>query len=582
PRPAVESFRGGRQPLTVPAELTAALTALGREQGATLFMTLLAGLQALLGRLTGQADLAVGTPVAGRSRVEVEDLIGLFINTLVLRTDLAGDPTFGEALARVRETALGAYAHQELPFERLVQELRPERALGHSPLFQVLLILQNVPSGEVAASGLTLRRLDVHHGVSRFDLTLSLTENSESGGGLLGYLEFKTDLLDAATAARWLGHLGTLLAGAAAEPDRRLSELPLLTDAERRQILADGNDTATEIPAACTHHLIADRAARSPEDVAAVCENERLTRSQLEDRAARLAGRLRALGFGPESLVGISLERSLDLLVAVLGVWKAGGAYLPLDPAYPAERIGFMLADSGVKVVLTHERLAAALPNDLGDGSRVLYLDREPVTETEVDPLHDGGAGPDHLAYVLYTSGSTGRPKGVQVTHGALLNFLLSMRERPGIGAEDVLVAVTSLSFDIAGLELYLPLLAGARLVVATRDEAQDGARLAGLLESSDATVLQATPATWRLLLAGGWRGTPDLKALCGGEALPEDLAAALLKRSPEVWNLYGPTETTIWSTVSQVLPRRAVSIGRPIANTTAYLLDSRGAPAPL
>jgi amino acid adenylation domain-containing protein len=585
PRPAVESFRGGRQPLTVPAELTAALTALGRERGATLFMTLLAGFQALLGRLTGQDDLAVGTPVAGRSRVEVEDLIGLFINTLVLRTDLGGDPTFGETLARVRETALGAYAHQELPFERLVQELRPERALGHSPLFQVLFILQNVPSGEVAASGLTLRRLDVHHGVSRFDLTLSVTENGESGesgGGLLGYLEYKTDLLDAATAARWLGHLGTLLAGAAAAPDRRLSELPLLTGAERRQILVDGNDTATEIPAVCAHHLIAGRAARSPEEVAAVCENERLTRAQLEDRAARLAGRLRALGVGPESLVGISLERSLDLLVAVLGVWKAGGAYLPLDPAYPAERIGFMLADSGVKVVLTHERLAAALPNDLGDGACVHCLDREPVTETEVDPLHDGGAGPDHLAYVLYTSGSTGRPKGVQVTHGALLNFLLSMRERPGIGAEDVLVAVTSLSFDIAGLELYLPLLAGARLVVATRDEAQDGARLAGLLESSDATILQATPATWRLLLAGGWRGTPGLKALCGGEALPEDLAAALLERSPEVWNLYGPTETTIWSTVSQVLPRRAVSIGRPIANTTAYLLDAHGAPAPL
>jgi amino acid adenylation domain-containing protein len=579
PRPAVETFRGGRQPLAVPAELTAALTALGRERGATLFMTLLAGFKALLARLTGQDDLAVGSPIAGRTRGEVEGLIGLFINTLVLRTDLAGDPTFCETLTRVRETALGAYAHQELPFERLVEELRPERRLGHSPLFQVLFILQNTPAEEAAAPGLTLRpHLDVYHGVSRFDLTLSATE---TGGGLLGYLEFKTDLLEAATAARWLGHLGTLLAAAAAEPERRLSELPVLSDAERRQLLDDWNDTATEVPAACVHRLIAERAARSPGDVAVLCAGERLTRAQLEDRAARLACRLRALGVGPESLVGIALERSLDLLVAALGVWKAGGAYLPLDPAYPAERIGFMLADSGVRVVLTQERLAATLPEH---GARILCLDRLAEIEDELaaEPVDDGGAGPGHLAYVLYTSGSTGRPKGVQVTHGALTNFLLSMRERPGMGEEDVLVAVTSLSFDIAGLELYLPLIAGARLVVATREEAQDGTRLRDLLESCGATVLQATPATWRLLIDCGWRGTPNLRALCGGEALPEDLAAALLERSGAVWNLYGPTETTVWSTVCQVLPRRPVSIGRPIANTTAHLLDARGSLVPV
>ncbi|HSK75059.1 MAG TPA: amino acid adenylation domain-containing protein [Thermoanaerobaculia bacterium] len=575
PRPAAETFRGGRQPLAVPAELTAALAALGREQGATLFMTLLTGFAALLGRLTDQEDVAVGSPIAGRTRGEVENLIGLFINTLVLRADLSGDPTFLETLTRVRETALGAYAHQELPFERLVEELRPERSLGHSPLFQVLFILQNLPAEEAGASGLTLRPLDdVYHGVSRFDLTLSATEIE---GGLRGYLESKTDLFDAATAARWLGHLGTLLAAAVAEPGRRLSELPVLSEAERRQILEDWNDTSAEVPAASVHHLIAERAARSPEDVAVVYEGERLTRAELEDRAALLAGRLCALGIGPESLVGIALERSLDLLVATLGVWKAGGAYLPLDPGYPAERIGFMLADSGVRVVLTHERLAATLP---AHGARVLCLDRE--TDRAVEPVNDGGAGPDSLAYVLYTSGSTGRPKGVQVTHGALANFLASMLREPGLAESDVLLAVTSLSFDIAGLELYLPLLAGARLEIASAELAADGARLAARMRESGVTVLQATPATWRMLLEAGWEGGLR-SALCGGEALPGDLAASLLRRAEAVWNLYGPTETTVWSAAFRAGEGAAgiVPIGRPIANTQIYALDRRLDPLP-
>ncbi len=576
PRPAVETFRGGRQPVAVPADLTVALAALGRERGATLFMTLLAGFTALLGRLTSEEDLAVGSPIAGRTRSEVENLIGLFINTLVLRTDQSGDPTFLEALTRVREMALGAYAHQELPFERLVEELRPERSLGHSPLFQVLFILQNVPAEEAVAAGLTLRPLEVYHGVSRFDLTLSATE---IGGGLLGYLEYKTDLLDAATAARWLGHFGTLLSAAAAEPGRRLSALPVLSGAELSQILDDWNDTATEVPAACVPHLIAERAARSPEDVAVVCEGDRLTRAQLEDRAARLAGRLRALGVGPESLVGIALERSLDLLVATLGVWKAGGAYLPLDPGYPAERIGFMLADSGVRVLLTYERLVATLP---AHDASVLCLDREP--DIEAEPLHDGVDDPDHLAYVLYTSGSTGRPKGVQVTHGALANFLASMLREPGLAESDVLLAVTSLSFDIAGLELYLPLLAGARLEIASAELAADGARLAARMRESGVTVLQATPATWRMLLEAGWEEPGSLRlALCGGEALLGDLAVSLLRRAGALWNLYGPTETTIWSAAYRVEGDAAgtVPIGRPVANTQIYLLDSHLGPVP-
>ncbi|HEX9941039.1 MAG TPA: amino acid adenylation domain-containing protein, partial [Thermoanaerobaculia bacterium] len=576
PRPAVETFRGERRPLALPPELSARLAGLARGRGATLFMTLLAALGALLSRLTGQKDLPVGTPIAGRTHPEVEGLIGLFVNTLVLRVDASGDPSFTALIERVRETALDAYAHQELPFEKLVEALQPQRSLGHSPLFQLLFILQNAPAAAVEIPDLAFRPLDdVYHGVARFDLTLSMTE---TGNGLVGYLELKAELIDGATAGRWLGHFSHLLAAVADTPERRLSELPLLSASQRSQILVAWNDTAAEVPMACAHQLIAARAAHSSENLAVVFEEESLTRAELEERAARLAGRLRSLGVGPESLVGVALERSLDLLVATLGVWKAGGAYLPLDPSYPAERIGFMLADSGVRVVLTHERLAATLPEH---GARVLCLDREADLATE--PLHDGGAGPDNLAYVIYTSGSTGTPKGVQIPHRALANFLLSMLRQPGLAADDSLLAVTSLSFDIAALELYLPFLAGARLEIVPGETVRDGRRLLERVRASGATVMQATPSTWRLLLEAGWEeGRGPLRILSGGEALVGDLAASLRRRGSELWNLYGPTETTVWSAVHRVDRDHAgsVPLGRPVDGTQIYVVDGTMQPA--
>jgi amino acid adenylation domain-containing protein len=546
----------------------------------TPFMLLLAAFQSLLHRYTGADDIVVGTPLAGRTRREVEPLIGFFVNTLVLRTGLAGDPSFAELLGRVRETALGAFAHQDLPFERLVAELRPERHLAHSPVFQVMFTLQNAPAPRLDLPGLDLSPVESPARAARFDWSLSLTA-AEAGIG--GYLEYNTDLFDPATIRRALGHLATLLGGAAADPSRRLSELPLLPAAERRQILAEWNATAEPAWEGPVDALFAAQAARTPEAVAVICRGEPLTYGELGARADRLASRLRALGVGPETPVALAMERSLEMVVGLLGIWKAGGAYLPLDPAYPRERLAYMLEDSGAPVLVTHGAEGDPLAGDfarggwtgevvcLGPGGGLPGPSEEPVV---------AGTGPDHLAYILYTSGSTGRPKGVQVTHRALANFLGSMRREPGLSSGDVLVAVTSLSFDIAGLELWLPLAAGARVVLATRPETADGLLLRALVEEWGGTVLQGTPATWRLLIEAGWRGGAGFKALCGGEAFPPALAAELGERAGSIWNLYGPTETTIWSAVAEVRDLAAgapVPVGRPIDATRIHLLGRLG-----
>jgi amino acid adenylation domain-containing protein len=590
PRPAVETFRGDRRRGAFPPLLSTALASLGRGD-TTLFMTLLAGFAALLGRLSGQESLNVGTPVAGRDRSETEGLIGLFLNTLVLPANLAGDPPFSALLSRIRETAVGAFAHRELPFEKLVEELRPERSLGRSPLFQVLFILHNLPFEPVAVAGLEIQPVDLHHGVAPFELTLSLTETPT---GLAGYLEHAADRIDATTAERWVRHLVTLLTAAAEHPGRRLSELPLLAEPERRQLLVEWNDTAAPVPPGRIDEWIAARARREPGVLAVTYAGESRTLGDLNARADRLAHRLRALGVGPEVLVGVALERSLDLPAALLGVLRSGGAYLPLDPTYPAERLAFMLHDSGARVVVTQRSLAGSLPEH---GAAVVLLeDLDGASEGPSPPAplpsptqapagrgENGNAGSENLAYVIYTSGSTGRPKGVQVPHRALAAFLTAMGRQPGLLPSDVLLAVTSLSFDIAALEIFLPLLLGARLEIASAAEAADGQRLLARMRASGATALQATPSTWRMLLAAGWEETDRLRlVLTGGEALPSDLAAALGRRTAELWNVYGPTETTVWSTVLRIEDDLAISIGRPIGNTRVYIRDRADRLAPI
>ncbi|HLL46627.1 MAG TPA: amino acid adenylation domain-containing protein, partial [Longimicrobiaceae bacterium] len=581
PRAPGQDARAGSRRFALSPGASQGLRALSRREGATLFMTVLAAWQALLGRWAGQDDLVVGSPVAGRGHRETEGLIGFFVNVLCLRADLSGDPTWSGLLGRVREAALGAFEHQELPFERLVEELHVERSLTHTPLFQAAFALQG-GAGEaepLRLGELVLEPFGAGARVAKFDLDLAVSDDGEV---LSGALLYRAALFEPETIGRMLGHLEALLQAMAADPARRLSEVSLLSAAERAQLLEAWNDTAAAYPRERRiDELFTEQAARTPAATALVCGEQALSYAELERRSRGLARRLAAHGVGPESRVGVCLERGPEMVVALLGTLRAGGAYLPLDPSYPAERLAYMLQDSGASVLLTQPRLRERLPDFAGD---VVLLDGG----TEHDQPQPRAAypaprsSPENLAYVIYTSGSTGRPKGVAVPHRAVVNFLHGMRERPGLAAGDTLLAVTTLAFDIAALELFLPLSTGALVVVADRETASDGARLRDALAESGATTMQATPASWRMLLEAGWEGTPGLKALCGGEALPRELADRLLPRVGELWNLYGPTETTVWSTLERVRPGAdAVCIGRPIANTQVYLLDGGLAPVP-
>jgi amino acid adenylation domain-containing protein len=571
PRPPVQSFQGSRQAFVLSKSLTEALKALGRHEGVTLFMTLLAAFQTLLYRYTGQQDIVVGFLIANRNLAEIEGLIGFFVNTLVLRTDLSGDPRFRELLVRVREVCLGAYAHQDLPFEKLVEELHVERDLSRNPLFQVMFAFQNAPLSDLELPELSVSRMGVDSGTAKVDLTLHMAEGA---GGLVGALEYATDLFDASTVKRMVDHFQTLLESIVADPERCLSELAILTEAERHQLLVEWNDTRRDYPTdKCIHQLFEIQVERTPEATAVVFEKQQLTYRELNRRANQLAHYLRKLGVGPETLVGICIERSLDMVAAVLGVLKVGGAYVPLDPTDPKERLAFMLEDARVSVLLTQRRLMEGLPEH---GATVVCVDTDwqaIAQESEETPV--SRACPENLAYVIYTSGSTGKPKGVQITHRGVINFLNSMRQQPGLTREDILLAVTTLSFDIAALELFLPLSVGARVVVVSREVASEGPKLLARLVESGATAMQATATSWRLLLEAGWRSTGQMKIFCGGEALPRELAIQLLARGMPVWNLYGPTESTIWSTLYLLeLLDGSVPIGRPIANTEIYILD--------
>jgi amino acid adenylation domain-containing protein len=578
PRPAVHSFRGTYISLDLPRSLSDGLKHLSVQEGVTLYMTFLAGFVALLHRLTGQEDIAVGTPIANRNWLAIEGLIGTFVNTLVLRMDVSGEPTFRDLLIRVRDVALGAYAHQDLPFEKLVEELHPDRSHGGLPLVQVLFNFVNTPFGRVDFKHLSWTPFEIDRGASQFDLSLSIDPTVSRRI----YLEFDTDLFDRASMERWLTHYRTLLEAIVEQPETAVSRLRLLPESERRQILVEWNDTRTDDPLErCLPQLFEERVLRTPRAIAAESQGSVLTYAELNLRANQIAHHLRSLGVGPDTVVAILMERSLDLLTCLLGIMKAGGAYLALDTGLPSKRVSFMLENSGAALLLTHGIFVKTLRNQ---HVRVMDLDSERkyiARQRRDNPSPH--AGSTNLAYVIYTSGSTGQPKGVEVEHGALVNFLQAMRRSPGLNEQDVLLSVTTLSFDIAGLELWLPLLVGATAIMATRDEAADGAWLKEQLEAARVTVMQATPTTWRMVLEAGWQGHPRLKILCGGEALPRDLAEELLARAGSVWNMYGPTETTIWSTVHKVESGESpVSIGRPIANTQVYILDSNLEPVPV
>ncbi|MEU0479237.1 amino acid adenylation domain-containing protein [Streptosporangium sp. NPDC006013] len=577
-RPAMQSFRGAAEPFTVPARLVKALRTLCGEESATLFMGTLAVFNALLARYTSAREVVVGTPVSGRERPEVLQLIGFFTNTVALRTDLRGDPEFRELLRRVRETGLSAFANADVPFEHVIAGLAPDRDLSRSPLFQAMFIHQEGSLRELRKDGLTIEPVPTHPGTAKFDLLMSL---EETGDEMFGFVEYSRDLFEPATVRRLVGHYLTLLESAVAHPDEPISALRMLTSDERRYLLKELNDTAIEFPSdRCVHQLLETQTARTPDAVALVYEDAELTYRELDDRAERLARRLRSCGVGPGSLVGICMTRSFELAIGLLGVLKAGGAYVPLDPAYPDDRLRFMLADSGASLLLTQSRLNVPVLESM----QVVHIDADPPERSPTASVAVRPPSPDDLAYVIYTSGSTGRPKGVMVTHRSLCNFTVGICREPGYGPDDTVLSATTFCFDIFGAELFAPLSVGARVVIVSSEVAADGHALAAAVERHSVTVMQATPTTWRMLVHVGWPGRPDFRALNAGEAFPTDLAAVLLDLAGEVWNQYGPTETTVYSMIARVTPPldRGVPIGRPMSNTRVYILDERMEPVPI
>jgi amino acid adenylation domain-containing protein len=584
PRPAVQSLRGGRLRRRFDAQQLQAVKDLSRREGTTLFMTLLAAWQVLLHRHSGQEDIVVGSPVANRDRAALQSVVGCLVNNVALRGNFADNPRFTDYLARVKQTTLDAFEHSALPFDIVVDGVSPLRSASHAPLFQVLFTLMSFStlsdrSGVPAPQGLATELIESDTGASRFDLTIEL---AEVDGYLRSDYEYASDLFDETTIARLHSHFESLLAAVVLDSSRRVQDLPLLSQEEQRVLLVDWNATALDHDRGrCVHQLFERTAQDMPDAIAVSDEFATITYGNLERKANQLAHLMLARGVTPRSRVGICLDRTIDMPLALIAVLKCGAAYVPLDPAHPVERIRYTLADADVACVITLGRFT----DQVGDSKAPLLLLDDLQAELTRQPASppDVPCSPEDVAYAIYTSGSTGRPKGVEVEHRNVVSFLEAMRREPGLCNKDVLLAVTTLSFDIAGLEMWLPLMVGARIVVASRTDVLDGHRLAALMQAHAVSLLQATPATWRLLIDSGWTGHPGLKALCGGEPLPADLAAALLDRVAELWNVYGPTETTIWSTSYRVrTAQNPLPIGRPIANTRVYVLQPSGAPAPI
>ncbi len=578
PRPPAQSYVGRRWVKPLAPSTSAAVETLTGSSGHTLYQVLLTGFGALMMRLSQQHDFVVGSPVANRTRQEVEPLIGFFLNMLALRLRPAADASFADLLAQVREVTLDAQSHQELPFERIVEDLEPERTLAHAPIFQVVFNLLIGSSPGSTVEGLSLSPVEAEASQSQYDLSVAVM--SQESDLLVAY-EYGSDFFDDTTVLRWSKAFDRLLAVAAADSARAIGELPLLDAAERHQLVGEWADTRAVLEPGRFLHQLVRRQVERRGDAEAVLDGERsLSYRQLGRRIRELAAVLRDAGVGPGTVVGLYADRSPEMVVALLAVLEAGGAYLPLDPSQPPRRLSLMLEDSGAPLILTSARLREALPP--GSARRIVLEEAVAAAPSGVGELAPAVAD-GSLAYVIYTSGSTGRPKGVRIHHPSAVNFLLSMAERLSFDDSDTLLAVTTLSFDISVLELLLPLAVGGRVVVCDAETAADGLRLRDRLSTSGATVMQATPATWQMLLDAGWQGDGELRILCGGEALMPALAERLRQRGKQLWNLYGPTETTVWSAIHRLAGEdEAVPLGRALANTRLAVLGPQLEPLPI
>ncbi|MEH2220998.1 MAG: amino acid adenylation domain-containing protein [Nostoc sp.] len=593
PRPAVQTFVGAYEKFALSVELTDRLTKLSQQQGVTLFMTLLAAYDTLLYRYTGQTDILVGSPIANRDRLEVEGLIGFFINNLVMRTNLANNPSFSELLTRVRDMAMDAYAHQDLPFEMLVDALQPERDLSHTPLFQVMFVLQNTPMSQVDLTGLTVTPLISEGTTAKFDLTLSMQNTAT---GLVGAWEYNTDLFDASTIARMTGHFVTLLESIVTNPQQQISQLPLLTEVEQHQLLIEWNDTQVDyLLNKCIHQLFEEQVGRTPDAVAVVYENQQLTYHQLNCRANQLAHYLQSLGVKPDVLVGLCVERSLEMIVGLLGILKAGGAYLPLDPDYPQERLSFMLEDAQVPVLLTQQQLLENLPQHQAE---VVCLDTD--WQFISQSSQENGIAPvqaTNLAYVIYTSGSTGRPKGVTIPHGAIANHCGIIQQAYALVESDRVLQFASINFDASLEQIFPTLIAGATLVLRGSD-VWTPTNFQKIVSDFGLTVVNLPTAYWQQL-AQEWAKTQMLDTnsqlrlvIVGGDVMLPEYVAIWQRSSMScvrLVNAYGPTETTITATLFEILPQLSedinltkIPIGRPLPNRTVYILDSYLQPVPI
>jgi len=579
PRPALRTYNGSTERHQIDGALYREVKRMGAKQGCTLYASLLAAFEVLLSRLGGQTDLVIGIPAAGQSIEGNANMIGHCVNFLPLRARLDEKTTYREHLVAVKRSLLDAYEHQNYTYGRLIPKLNLPRDPSRLPLVEVEFNVERMDYFEKFFQ-LETEFEPLPKRFANFNLFLNIIE---SEAGLTLDCDYNTDLFDATTIQRWLAGFEALLRSAVQQPDARIADLAALDTAERNRVVLDWNNTDADYSQnAGVHDLFTAVAARTPNAVAIVAEGREMTYRELDQRSNRLAHYLKKLGVGSETLVGICMDPSAQLLVGLLGIMKAGGAYVPLDPAFPADRLTFMVGDARAPVLITQESLANHLPVN---SAKVVKLDTDWDSRIarESDAALESENAAERLAYVIYTSGSTGKPKGVRVGHRAVVNFLESMAREPGIKPEDVLLAVTTLSFDIAGLELFLPLTTGARVVLVTREIATDGMQLFEQLANSRTTIMQATPATWKMLIEAGWQGSSRMKILCGGEPLSRDLANQLLPRCGSLWNMYGPTETTIWSTISRIEPGSGpIDIGHPIANTQVYVVNEAMQPVPI